>query len=221
MIASNVRVYNFTLKGITPLLMHADDVEAAGEVSQWRTDPANRDTDKGDDRCPAWTWQTYTYRDESNRIAMPADNIMVALRHAGAKVILKRQKTFKEISQSGLFIPDETCPLLVNGKPIDMTKFHSIKDEPFPEHRKLAQKHGFDLLVKRAAMNGRSKHVRVRPMLSGWTVTGTVQVLSEEITSEKLELLFTLAGNGGLCDWRPSCKTPGRWGQFESTVKRA
>jgi hypothetical protein len=200
--------------------MHADDVEAADMLTEWRKAPGNKNISKaGDDRSPSWTWQTYTYRDAEGYVAMPADNLMVCLRQAGAKMILKKQTTFKAISQSGLLIADEMLEFRNGGKKLSAVEMAAWRDEPFSAHKKHCEAMGFNLLVKRAAV-GSSKHVRVRPMFSAWMVTGTIQILAQEITFENLEMLFDLAGHVGLCDWRPGCKTPGRFGMFEAKVSK-
>lgn len=55
---------SFELTGTTPLLMHADDVDAADALIEWRQKPDNKNISKpGDDRSPPWAWQTYLYRD--------------------------------------------------------------------------------------------------------------------------------------------------------------
>ena len=88
----------FELTGEMPLLMHSDDVEAADELKEWRKDPANKDLSvAGDDRSPAWTWQTYLYSD-GEHVTIPGANLMVNLRTAATQIILKKQKTFKELS---------------------------------------------------------------------------------------------------------------------------
>ena len=62
----NIRTAEFNLKGLTPLLMHADDVEASDLLKDWRKSPGNKNQSvAGDDRSPAWTWQTYWYLDEN------------------------------------------------------------------------------------------------------------------------------------------------------------
>ena len=105
----------FELNGVMPLIMHQDDVEASDTLMEWRKDPANKNLSvAGDDRSPAWTWHTYVYSDGTN-ITIPAANLMVALRQAGTQLILKKQKTFKEISQSGLLIPSEYLDFRCNG----------------------------------------------------------------------------------------------------------
>lgn len=99
-----MKKFKFQMTGFMPLLMHADNIEGSDELQEWRRNPANKGvTVAGDDRSPGWTWQTYCYHDGEN-IVMPSENVMVALRQAGAQMILKKQKTFKEITQSGLLI---------------------------------------------------------------------------------------------------------------------
>lgn len=218
---AHVRKAKFTIKGITPLLMHADNVEAASTLEVWRKDKANKNKSvKGDDRSPAWTWQTYLYIDEDGNIAMPADNVMVAIRQAGTQIILKGQKTFKEITQSGLFIPRDNLHFANAGRQIPVAAFVQNREADFADHKKMAAEAGFDLLVKRAKV-GTNKHVRVRPIFRSWEVAGEIQMLAEEITLDRLKELFDIAGSVGLCDWRPGCKTPGTYGQFEATVSKA
>lgn len=218
---TKVRTARFTIKGITPLLMHADNVEAASTLADWRSDKANKNKSvKGDDRSPAWTWQTYLYLDEQGNIAMPADNLMVAIRQAGTQIILKGQKTFKEITQSGLLIPKDNLYFANAGRQISAATFVENRDADFAEHKKMAADAGFDLLVKRAKV-GQAKHVRVRPIFRSWEVSGEIQMLADEITLERLQELFEIAGSVGLCDWRPGCKTPGSYGQFEARVTKA
>lgn len=215
----------FELSGEMPLLMHADDVEAADALKAWRQSPENKNFSlPGDDRSPAWTWQTCLYSD-GEAIAMPSGNIMVAIRQAGAQLILKKQKTFKEISQSGLLIDTEFCQFLNDGKEVPIADYDwrassAGERETFEQQVKSAAKCGIRLFTKRAKI-GQSKHIRVRPRFESWAVRGTVNVLVPEITFEILERLFTLSGRIGLCDWRPGCKTPGPYGMFTAKLSKA
>lgn len=209
---------DFQLTGLTPLLMHNDDVEASDRLERWRKDSNNKGISKaGDDRSPAWTWMTYLYHDGTH-LAIPSQNLMVSLRQAGGQMILKKQKTFKEISQSGMGIFTEYlefgCPCKVPIKAIIDTNnddFLSQSDE--------TRKYGFRLFVKRARI-GTAKHVRVRPRFDTWTASGTVVTVAQELTFETVSKLFELAGRIGLCDWRPGCKTPGPFGMFSATLKK-
>lgn len=212
-------IVNFQLTGRMPLLMHADDVEAGDRLQAWRKDPGNRQNSvAGDDRSPAWTWQTYVYSD-GDQIVIPSCNIMVALRQAGAQIILKKQKTFKEVSQSGLLILSEFCPLTVGGKAIPIASVEKIRDLPFDKQSDKCRDLGFRLFVKRATV-GKAKHVRVRPRFDKWEVKGQIEILNPAISFEVLEQLFELAGRVGLCDWRPGCKTPGPFGQFSAELSK-
>jgi len=209
---------HFNLKGIMPLIMHQDDVEASDMLAEWRTDPANKNFSvPGDDRSPPWTWQTYLYSD-GEFVTLPAANLMVALRQAGTNLILKKQKTFKEISQSGLLIPTEYLEFRCQGEKLPMSKITALRDLPFTAQAERVQALGFRLFVKRATVK-RNKHVRVRPRFETWSVHGEIQTLVPEITLYILRQLFELAGRVGLGDWRPGCKTPGPYGMFEAELK--
>lgn len=211
---------SFELTGETPLLMHPDDIEAADEIKAWQKAPENKNFSvAGDDRSPAWGWQTNLYSD-GIMVVMPAQNIMVCLRQAGSQMILKRQKTFKEISQSGLVIHDEYCRFFTGDTQVDLASIASLHDLPFSEQAEAVKELGFRLFVKRAKI-GQSKHVRVRPRFDTWSVKGTIAITAKEITFEHLQQMFELAGRVGLCDWRPGCKTPGPYGMFSAKLKKA
>lgn len=213
------RKFSFRLVGHMPLLMHADDIWQADELVEWRKAPGNKNQSKaGDDRSPAWTWQTYLYHDGES-VVMPAANIMVSLRTAGTQIILKGKKTYKELTQSGLLIDAEYCRFLCGGEEIPMAKINAMRDSSFTDQCKAVQKLGFNLFAKRARV-GQSKHIRVRPRFEEWSVEGEINVISEDISDEVLHQIFEFAGRGGLGDWRPACKTPGPFGMFQSELER-
>ena len=213
--------YHFELQGVTPLLMHADDVELSDRLSAWRKDPKNKGVGKtGDDRSPAWTWQTYLYTD-GEHIVVPTDNLAVCLREAGAMISLKGKTTFKGVSQSSIFFSDDFLPLMIDGNAVKASVISGMQDLTFDEQREECRKLGFDLFVKRAKI-GTSKHIRVRPRFNQWTLSGSVEVTAKEITQDILQEMFSLGGRfKGLCDWRPSSKqSPGRFGMFEAKVTK-
>jgi len=209
----------FSLTGDMPLIMHQDDVEASDTLMAWRKAPENKNLSvAGDDRSPPWTWQTYLYSDGEN-VTIPAQNLMVAIRQAGTQIILKKQKTYKEISQSGLLIPTEYLDFSTAGRKVEIGEIEAVRDLPFQEQSEAARKLGFRLFIKRAVI-GKAKHVRVRPRFDVWELAGTIRVLVPEITWDVLGKLFELAGRVGLCDWRPGCKTPGPYGMFTAKVTK-
>jgi len=206
------------LTGVSPLLMHADDVEWRTTISDWRNDPLNKKKgNAGDDRSPAWSWIGYTYRD-AGLIGIPSDNLMTCIRDGASQVIVKGNKTFKAQSQSGIMVDDFLWPIMVNGKTVPWDKIESlIGQEDFEEHKKTAIESGFELFVKPAKV-GTAKHIRVRPRFNTWEVSGTISVFDSMIKKKILEQIFYMAGTYcGLCDWRPKSKTPGQFGRF--TVK--
>jgi hypothetical protein len=212
---------NFELTGEMPLLMHWDNIEGGDLLKEWRQDPKNKNQSvPGDDRSPAWTWHTYLYTD-GEFVTIPQDNLMSALMAGGAQVILKRQKTYKELSQSGILIASEHLHLEYGeGKQLTMAQVAAIKELSFSKQAEACQELGFRLFCKRAKI-GNSKHVRVRPRFEQWRVTGQLQVISDDLQFDKLELIFNYAGRAGLCDWRPSSpKRPGPYGMFTAKLKQ-
>jgi hypothetical protein len=214
--------YEFTLTGKSALLMHFDDVEWADLVKAWLMDPENtkkKGENSGDDRRPSWAWIGYCYQDGKN-IVMPGANLTACLKKAGARVPLGRQKTFKELAVSGIFIEQEFMAFANAGRSIPIAPILALRDVPdFRPHVEATAKMGFQLFVKRASI-GQAKHVRVRPRFEEWTVSGTLEVMAHEITADVLESIFTQAGRVGLGDWRPgSPKSPGPFGMFSHKLK--
>lgn len=209
----------FELTGKMPLLMHNDNIEESDVLMAWRRNPANKGISvPGDDRSPAWTWQTYLYHDGEN-VCLPSANLSVALRQAGAQIIMKKQKTFKEASQSGMMIGSEFLPFRYgeDSRTLDMASVLSWRELTFNEQLEKVKEAGFRLFAKRATI-GSSKNIRVRPRFDLWSVSGSVEVFAPELTFPVLKQLFEIAGRVGLCDWRPGCKTPGPFGMFSSVV---
>jgi hypothetical protein len=215
----NSAKFEFTLKGVSPLLFHADDVEQADTLKAWRDDPRNKNLSvPGDDRSPPWTWMTYLYHD-AGKLVWPSANVMVCLRQAGAQIVMKKQKTFKEVTQSGLLIDTEFCRFDGRDGEVPTGPIFKLREEKFADQATAVQALGFRLFVKRARV-GQSKHVRARARFDVWSVSGSIEVLVPEITDDVLAQIFRLAGRVGQGDWRPGCKTPGPYGMFDAILKK-
>lgn len=226
--------YQFELVGIMPLIMHADDIEAGERLQAWRKNPQNkRNSEAGTDWSPAWTWHTYLYTD-GKHIAMPQANIAVAIRGGAAQIVMKKQKTFKEASQSSLMIGAEYCDFFCGGRiefgkdgkrvhidkhQVPVSFLEEIHDLPRAEQVELCAEKGIDLWAKRAKV-GMSKHVRVRPRFKSWSVRGIITVFEDALISrDTLQQFLDLAGRSGLCDWRPSSpKSCGPFGTFQARI---
>jgi len=220
-------MYDVTITGKVPLLMHADNIDWADEMDAWKSDPANKKWSKaGDDRTPAFRWLGALYHD-GEHVAMPNDNLMRAFMEGGAMVPIpggKNGKTFKAQTQSGMFVEGTHWPLYV-GKSrqlIPMAKIDPLRSErSFKAHQTAVIPLGFSLYVKRVVIGNR-KHVRVRPMFDAWEIRGRVHVWDEQITTDALQQIVRHAGlYKGLGDWRSGGRTPGPWGRFDATVKEA
>lgn len=221
-----MREYQVTLNGLTPLLMHWDNLDWDDELNRWKLDQGklaaqDRDVSKaGDDRTPAWRWLGSIYHDDE-RVCIPADNIQTMLRDGAAMMLVSNggKKTFKAQSQSGLMPVDAYWPLIVRGQEIPWAPLLALKEEKhFGLHIAKARELGFRLFLKRARI-GTSKHVRVRARFDEWKVTGTIRVTDEQITQSILQQFFDLSGRyKGIGDWRPGSKTPGLFGMFEAAL---
>lgn len=222
-----MRQYEVTLEGLTPLLMHADNIAFTEKVAAWRRDPGNRElTVSGDDRSPAWSWIGYVHHDRRH-LGLPADNLMTMLREGGAKVRTRRaggKETFKKHTQAGVMLDREQFDLFVSGAQVPMSDIEPLIGETdFAAHVEAVEALGFELSVKRARV-GQAKHVRVRPMFRDWMARGTLTVLDESLsglTPEVVETILKQAGAlVGVGDWRPgSPRSPGAFGRFQPTVK--
>ena len=217
------RNYQVTLKGLTPLLMHRDNLEWSEVVDVWQKDPKNKDRSiKGDDRSPAWRWIGSLYHDGQN-VAAPTDAVMASCMKGGSSIILKAQKTYKSMTQSGMAFIEPHLTLLVNGgTSVPMSEIEKLRQEDdFSQHLKRARKLEFDLDVRRAKV-GQSKHVRVRPVFNKWSATGMLSVWDDALTEDVLRQIFEIAGDqAGILEWRPNCSRPGPFGRFTVLLEAA
>lgn len=202
--------YMVMLSGMRDLLMHKDNIQHGERVKKWSKDPANKDVSvAGDDRSPAWTWIGYLYA-EYGKVVIDSDNLMTMLREGGAQVSTgKGKKTFKAQTQSGIIVNE------IDYEPIKAL----LNENDFEKHLEITEELGITLFVKRAKI-GMSKHIRVRPRFSNWQASGTITVTDPMLTKDVLQDILTFAGaRCGLCDWRPSSKSPGQFGTFVATLE--
>ena len=215
--------YTVRLEGITPLMMHRDNLEFKEILKKWQQDPANRNKSvPGDDRSPAWTWIGSLYHD-GVEVAIPTDCIMASCMGGGAEVKVGRgAKTFKGQTQSGMAFEQPFLPLCSNGdKPVQVAHLQGLqRNEDFAEHLEVARALGFALDVRRAKPPGaNSKHVRVRPLFEHWAASGVLNVWDDSLKKDILETIFYQAGDRhGLLEWRPSARRPGPFGRFRAVL---
>ena len=216
-----LKYYTFTLTGVTPLILHQDSVEWSDKMQEWRKDSSNaKKSVAGDDRAPAWRWIGCLPTD-GEKVGITADMLLSMLTKAGSKLPTgKKQTTFKNAAATMFNIVDPLMPVVCGGGSITAKELQTaMEEENFAQHQKWATSKGFELFVKRAAVQN-SKHIRVRPMFRQWSISGQVEVFDDTVTAEVLTNLFGIAGRSiGLGDWRPSSKTPGRYGRFTSKVE--
>ena len=218
-----MKQYQITLEGLTPLLMHNDNLTFSEKLSEWRKAPENKELSAtADDRSPAWTWIGYLYHD-GQHIGISSDNVMTMLREGGAKVINRGKETYKKQTQSGIMLDQQQFDVYVDDERIPVAEVKPlIGNLDFATHLSQAEKLGFELLVKRAKVQ-RSKHIRVRPMFREWKAIGSITVLDEELSGLTKPILQTILNQAGalcgLCDWRPSSPSSGTFGKFKPTIE--
>lgn len=219
-------VFEFEFTGKMPLIMHWNNIEGRDELEEWRQTPEGKKLSKpGDDRTPPWSWHYYLYHD-GQHVVMPTDNIMSALLFGGQKttIIGAKKGSYKELSQSGLLVLDESYPILVGGKPIAMKEVAKLRDLKFSEQKARAAKLGIELYVKPVTI-GKSSHIRVRPRFDEWSIRGKIEIIDPLISFEGLKLIMENTGRrAGLGDRRPGVvypKIPGPYGTFDARIKRA
>lgn len=213
--------YKFTLTGITPLLMHNNNIEARDEIEALRK--RMKGGKAGDDRSPAQSWKGYLYvSDDTGNVCIPTENLLACLLGGGSKVKVGGKETLKTHSQRVAFDRLD-YDLFVNGKTIAKGDVDDIDGE-FSEHANATRDLGFRLHVKPCTV-GTSKHIRVRPLFSNWSVSGAFEIEDDDaniLGLTPLRDLFNACGRlVGLGDWRPSApKKPGQYGRFSAVVER-
>jgi len=218
--------YEFTLQGRMPILMHSEDIEGADRVKAWRRDPLHKNTDRGDDRHPAWTWVTYLYIDsKTGLISIPQTSLIKMLVEAGKSFKMPgSRKTLKGAVAALVQFNLINYPLTFDGdKQVNYEALLPIADmEKFDKQAEEVRKLGFTIDMRRVTV-GTNKHIRCRPHFHNWSITGRIRVDNTDGTIDKttVEELFNFAGRfQGLCDYRPSARNPGPFGTFDATVKR-
>jgi hypothetical protein len=223
--------FTLTMKGLTPLLMHADDVEWSdrmeidrGEINKVKEKGKSKGK-KGDDRSPAWSWIGYLYRTPEGVVSLPVENIRKCLMQAGKMVGKPKggNTNYQREVATGVWIEGAYGPVLIGGKPVnaEATLVKLDREPDYQRHTAEVAKLGFRLWAKRAPLKGGGKHVRIRPRFeAGWGATFTGSLDPEIIDKDTFAQVVELAGSRiGVGDWRPSSPTPGTYGMFDTELK--
>jgi hypothetical protein len=194
-------------------------------VKAWRRDPLHKNTDKGDDRHPPWTWITYLYLGADGFVSLPQTTLIKMLVEAGKSFKMPGSRKSLKGAVAALIQFDRIhYPLTFDGdKQVNHDTLAPIADmETYDEQEAEVKKLGFTIDMRRVTVST-SKHIRTRPHFHNWSVTGRIRVDNTDGTLDKntIEELFNFAGRfQGVCDYRPSARNPGPFGTFDATVKR-
>jgi hypothetical protein len=206
--------FTMKLKGLSPLLMHFDNIEAQ-DAENARGKSGGK---AGDDRHPADRWKSYLYLN-GEQVVMPQQNILASLLKVGSAISIGGKKTLKAASQ-GVLIDEIQIPFLAGGKKIARKDVEEIEGT-FNDQRALFEKlaPGLGIQVAPCRVNGK-RHIRTRPMFAEWSLVADFTIADSDLTLPRLKELFSLAGiKAGLGDWRPgSPSKPGPYGRFEAQI---
>jgi len=84
-----MKTVTVTITGSTPLLMHADNIEWADLMEDWKNNPKNKAMSKaGEDRTPPWRWiGCLNYDDpKTGVVTLPSEYIMASVMGGAAQV---------------------------------------------------------------------------------------------------------------------------------------
>lgn len=188
-------VYEVTIKGIRPLLMHNGRLCNPLDPFTKELKAAAKKRSKGDDdlaEVARIEFEGGLYHDKNVGPYLPVDVLQAAIERGATK--RKLGKTFK--AHVGIVEP-ESGPsgyALKYKGPRDVKGLFSNPD----------------FVLTKGCRVGQSRVMRTRPRIpSGWTVTFRAEVLANGVTKAELEQAIADAGiYEGLCDWRP------RYGRF-------
>lgn len=223
--AKETNRYQVELRGVTPLLMHHDDVAWADQMQAWLKEGQNKKNSRaGDDRYPAHRWMGCLYRDAARGVvAIPQDMVMAVLREGGKGVATGQGRaTYSRATQSGAMPEGEYWDFEGPMGQVPTAEIEALqKHGEFAKHAEAVRHYGFTLYMKRARV-GQGKHVRIRPRFDQWLVRGVLVVHDSTLTQAVLQRVLDHAGKYvGMGDWRPGGKTPGPFGTFTAKVSKA
>jgi hypothetical protein len=179
------KIYEIELESMSPMLHHGSQALGMEEQEMKK---------KGGSALIGDTeeWKKTVYFDEKIGVYLPASNVEAALIEAAKQFKISGRATATKFFKSGVFIMDDTLPLLVNGNRI--TDINNIEVDK--------------RTVKNPSTKGRN--VRYRAIFRQWQTKFRIMISSDDyIKEDLLKQTFEYAGlYVGLCDYRP------RFGRF-------
>lgn len=183
-----VKTFKLHIQGISPLLMNPMTADILDQLEGGAAARKPKDLTKTSYETAA----EKLYKDEIDRIGIPALNLFSCLVEAGRQVKIDAKRGISN-SESTL-----------------LPSFLAIKEFFLP----FEGEPSWAVDRRRGVLEATGTAVcLVRPRFDAWDFYVTVDVDLQEISLEKVQLLFQKAGNSvGLCDFRPACRGP--FGRF-------
>lgn len=135
-------------------------------------------------------WREYLYTTSDGQVCQPSSHLEGAMVKAAAsfKVTGKRGKSYKDLFSANVFVDP---PEILHGISVP-EELDTDADKPL-------------YLDMRPVVVQRARVVRIRPTFKpGWKLAFTINVIDDEISSEIVNDVLTLAGKAvGIGDYRP------------------
>lgn len=187
-------VYEVTIKGIRPLIMHNGRLSDPLDEHTKRLKAASKQRNKSDDdhvHVARLEFEGSLYHDEKIGPYLPSDNLQAMIENGSKR--RKLGKVFK--AHVGVDMPLDAPGFALKYKgPRDVAALWENRD----------------FVLAKPVRVGTSRVIRTRPRFpTGWTLTFRVEVLDDGVTKDQLHQAITDAGlYEGAGDWRP------RYGRF-------
>jgi hypothetical protein len=191
--SNGIKVYNVTIAGSVPILMHngqtADPLNGYAKALK-AISGKRKKVDADHEKMAELEWEAALYLDHSteSRKVIVSGHVVESCIVAGAK-----RSKMGPAAKTALYVDGE-AQFFVGGKQVTLDE---IKGKP--EYR-------LAIPVK----VGMARVVRTRPKFEGWSAQFTLNVMDDVANKDDVESWIRDAGlYVGLCDWRP------RYGRFK------
>lgn len=198
---NNIKKFEITIEGITPLIMHCDKAcnplhpitKKMKEITSIR-----KKTDEHHLALSRIEFEAATYYDENIGIYMPSKCLQGCIKAAAKKYKLGKQTKAVILSEAV-------------GYPLEPHSKKSIED--LYQYTNKSGDHTYVFIENLVV--GTARIMRTRPIFSEWKVNFALYLDPELLPENELRMILDTAGNEyGLCELRPGRAT-GNYGKFK------
>ena len=204
--ALEIATAEFTITGISPLILHAFSPEARAQMLNKQMGKATAGKEKKD---PVAKCLASLYTDNTGHPCFPAGGIKAAAVTAANDVDLVKVEMKRAFHVVGTLLKVIAPPL----EESDMTDC----DHQYRDRLKALHSYGGSMHEDMVRLATGVCDISHRPYFPKWSISFTLEFNKRVVTLEQLAGLFNAAGFGvGIGDWRPSApkSASGNFGRF-------